>query len=791
MADAGGAADALQGVLQSRDVEVLRIDDAPSGEALVGRLERWRADGPVAGVYWLPALDDEGPFAELSQDALDGAAHRRVKLLYRTMRALYEEADGKGAFLVSATRMGGALGFGDEAATAPLGGAVSGFTKAYARERPEALVKVLDFGPDVEPGALAQALVEETLRDPGAVEIARGGGLRRTPTLVEVPVEDGAPGMTLGADTVFFVTGAAGSITSAIVSDLATAAGGGQFYLLDLAPAPGEDDEDLKAFVRDREALKRTLFERFKAEGTKATPKVIEAELAKLERKAAAATAIARVEAAGGQAHYRSLDLRDSAAVAAVVDEVRAGPGRIDVLLHAGGLEISRTLPDKSPEEFDLVFDVKTKGWHNVLSATQGLPIAASVVFSSIAGRFGNAGQADYASANDLLAKTSFALRGTGTRALVMDWTAWGGIGMATRGSIPTMMALAGIDMLPPEAGIAFIRRELTSGGRADEVVVAQGLGVMLEERHPSGGLDLEAEAPRGPMLSRVVRHGVQDGLLVEFDLDPSQPFLDHHRIDGTPVLPGVMGIEAFCEVAAFGSPGWRVTEVRDVEFLAPFKLYRSEPRTAKVYATFDEVEGERRVRCRLEGERKIVGRGDTQRSLHFSATVVLSRGPIEPMRASVPAPHDHPVGPDSIYAVYFHGPSYQVVEKAWGAGAEISAWMKGDLGPDHLPKDAPLVASPRLVELCFQTAGVAEIGRDRRLGLPSRLGRIRWPDAPETPEGRLTCAVRRGGDHEGVSATVVDEAGAVLVAVEGYHTMALPSEVPEALSAPLDRALD
>ena len=38
---------------------------------------------------------------------------------------------------------------------------------------------------------------------------------------------------------------------------------------------------------------------------------------------------------------------------------------------------------------------------------------------------------------------------------------------MATRGSIPKMMEVAGIDMLPPEAGIPIVRRELIAGGTA------------------------------------------------------------------------------------------------------------------------------------------------------------------------------------------------------------------------------------------------------------------------------------------------------------------------------------
>ena len=52
-----------------------------------------------------------------------------------------------------------------------------------------------------------------------------------------------------------------------------------------------------------------------------------------------------------------------------------------------------------------------------------------------MAGRFGNLGQTDYSAANDLLCKLASAMRTTrpDTRAIVIDWTAWAGIGMASR----------------------------------------------------------------------------------------------------------------------------------------------------------------------------------------------------------------------------------------------------------------------------------------------------------------------------------------------------------------------
>ena len=165
------------------------------------------------------------------------------------------------------------------------------------------------------------------------------------------------------------------------------------------------------------------------------------------------------------------------------------------MLLHAAGLERSHFLPDKDQREFDLVFDVKSDGWFNLLHAIGDMPLGATVAFSSVAGRFGNAGQSDYSAANDLLCKITSSFRTTrpATRGIVIDWTAWGGIGMATRGSIPKMMELAGIDMLPPEAGVPWIRRELTSGGTRGEVVVAGRLGVMLNEWDATGGLDVQA----------------------------------------------------------------------------------------------------------------------------------------------------------------------------------------------------------------------------------------------------------------------------------------------------------
>ena len=788
MPDKAGVADALAQRLQANGVDVLRIDSATDFDGLNNLLKKWTAAGPIHGVYWLPALDHEGPLAGMTLAAWHEAIRVRVKFLHATMRALYEQISKPNTFLVSATHLGGFHGYDDAGAFAPLGGAVVGFSKAYKRERMEALVKAVDFEPQSSAAEVADLLIEETLRDPGAIEIGYTGDQRWTIGLQEQPAVDRNPGLVLESSTVFLITGAAGSIVSAITADLA-AASGGSFYLLDLVPEPDPNNPDLKRFGTDKEGLKRELFARIQARGERATPARVEKELAALERTQAAQSAIDAVRAAGGTPYYFSVNLTDAEAVGKVIDHVRQRSGRIDVLLHAAGLDRSHALPDKDAHEFDLVFDVKSDGFFNLLHAIKEMPLEATVVFSSIAGRFGNVGQTDYSSANDLLCKITSSFRTTrpATRGIAIDWTAWGGIGMATRGSIPKIMELAGIDMLPPDAGVPLIRRELTMGGTRGEIVVGQRLGVLLNELEASGGLDVSASEPQqeklalqGPMLGKVAALRLHDGFTVETGLDPAlQPFLHDHEIDGTPVLPGVMGVEAFAEAAQALLPGWHVTAVEDVNFLAPFKFYRSEPRAVMVETTIHPQGATLVADCLLTGRRPLPNQTEPQVTTHFTARVRLAKQALETLiGVRLGTPEGHIIEAADIYRLYFHGPAYQVLERAWFDGTRIIGLMAKGLPTNHHPSDLPTVMAPRLIELCFQTAGIFEMGVQGRMGLPRHIDRVivaRMPDIVKSP---LYAVVTPNPSQASFDAKVVDEQGNCYVHMTGYSTVALPDAV-------------
>ena len=739
-------------------------------------------------MYWLAALDDEGDPARLSHAAFREALGLRVKRLAVVARALYGRLADPGTFVIAATRMGGTHGHGPVPASAPLGGAVTGFVKALAREREAALCKAVDFATDAAPEAIAGALIAETLADPGAVEIGALHGRRIAIGLAEAPVADPPDDLPVGQ---VVVTGAAGGIVAAIVADLAARARGGTFHLLDLAPAPDPDDPDLQRFAIDRAGLQRELFERHKARGERVTPAAIERALAGLERQAAALAAIDAVTRAGGTARYHQVDLCDPAAVAAALVDVRAA-GRLDLLIHAAGLEISRALPDKSYAEFERVFDVKADGWCNLIAGLGEASLGAVVVFSSIAGRFGNAGQTDYSAANDLLCKLVSHLRRTRpeVRGVAIDWTAWSGIGMASRGSIPKVMAAAGIAMLPASVGAPAVARELAHGG--GEVVIAGSLGALVRERDPEGGLDpaRAAAVPHGPMIGRLLGMGVYAPLVAEVTLDPARaPFLDDHRIDGTAVLPGVMGIEGFAELAQLVVPGSRVVAVEQVRFDAPFKFYRDEPRTLRLEAWLRPAgelagggpgDGEVIAECRLIGVRRLAGRDEPQRTVHFTGRVRLARtGDHAPMPAIAHAalPGDAPsVAAREIYRTYFHGPAYQVLDTVWTAGGDALGRMA-----EHLPPDADLamLLDPRQIELCFQTAGIWELhAHGGHLALPREVEELRWNGGAGGGPMVAHVHVRADGRFD---AEVDDAAGVPCLIVRGYRTAGLDPSGPGA----------
>jgi Polyketide synthase dehydratase len=145
-------------------------------------------------------------------------------------------------------------------------------------------------------------------------------------------------------------------------------------------------------------------------------------------------------------------------------------------------------------------------------------------------------------------------------------------------------------------------------------------------------------------------------------------------------------------------------------------------------------------------------------------------------------------VGHEDVYRVFFHGPAYQVLDRVWCENGQIVGRLAGDLPADHQPAGRPTEFAPRLIELCFQTAGIWELGNAGRMALPTRLGRVVRFAGADAP-GRLWAVVSPREDA-GVDAEVVDETGHVRVRLEGYQTIELPGGVDAEALAPIRTAM-
>jgi hypothetical protein len=370
----------------------------------------------------------------------------------------------------------------------------------------------------------------------------------------------------------------------------------------------------------------------------------------------------------------------------------------------------------------------------------------------------------------------------------VIDWTAWGGIGMATRGSIPKIMEMAGIDLLPPEVGVPTIRRELTAGGTRGEIVVAGRLGLLLNEFDETGGLDAakvnrliaRSDPPFG-MIGVVKAAKLYGGLEIETTLDPSvQPFLFDHQMEGVPLLPGVMGIEAFAQVAGIVAPGYTVAAVEHEQFESPFKFYRMQPRTlylgAVVTPNGDDLMAHTTLRSVTPAPKPNL---PPRTKVHFTAQVRLSPNPIEPGTIEFTPPTvDHlNIGADQIYRIFFHGPAFKVIERACVEGKRAIGLIRVDLPPNASPAGAISIMAPRLIEACFQTAGVWKIVTQQQMALPLSIESVAAYRQMEDAPGRLYAIVTTP-DGESFDAQVIDETGNVYVAVKSYRTVALPGNV-------------
>jgi acyl carrier protein/NADP-dependent 3-hydroxy acid dehydrogenase YdfG len=686
------------------------------------------------------------------------AINRAVFERARVVAVHFAQAGGT---YVTVQDTGGDFGLTHRPGVRAWSAGLSGLAKTAAQEWPGARVRALDVETaQRSPVEMADAILAELLWGGHEREVGlSASGQRMTIGLVDAPALAGLP--LLSSNDVVLAAGGARGVTAATLIALSKVS---QPRVVLLGRTPLEDEPVSCQGITEGAALKRALLETAKAEGRSLTPAELGKKVSNLLACREVRDTLRQLRKAGSEALYLEADVRDAKSLEAALSPIRGAWGPITALVHGAGVLADKRLQDKTLEQFDSVFDTKVGGLRALLTATTGDPLKAIVLFSSVAGRHGNSGQADYAMANEVLNKVAQAesgWRGDDCVVKSLNWGPWAG-GMVTP-ELAAHFEKQGVPLLPVDVGAAMMVAELrdVSHGAVEVVLSGSSSG-----DGGSNGAAVPALAqPKGNVALEVAVAEATHG------------FLNGHCIQETPVVPAVMVLEWFLAAAHQARPDLAVQAVKDLRVLKGIQL-----------AHFTGVGDRFTVRTNESTEGALTVLGMELRAedgtLHYAAAIELVP---QGLLAIVPPPP--PVmgldaAPWDVTELYgdllFHGGPFQVIRALEGVSRE---GMVGDLaGLGEMGwGGGPWQTDVAMLDGGLQLARLWGIHMLGRPSLPTALGEFRMYQ-PGPAHGPIRCEVRArvAAKHRTVTdIRFLDEFGELVAELRGVEMHLLPEQRP------------
>ncbi|WP_189788785.1 type I polyketide synthase, partial [Streptomyces capitiformicae] len=161
------------------------------------------------------------------------------------------------------------------------------------------------------------------------------------------------------------------------------------------------------------------------------------------------------LEESGAQVTIAACDTADRDALDALLATVPADRP-LTAVLHVAGVLDDAPLAAMDAERYATVLRAKLRSAVTLDEATRRLdtPLTAFVLFSSIAGALGSAGQAGYAAGNAFLDALARQRRAAGLPATSVAWGPWAGGGMADDPAVLARLRRGGLTPMEPEPAL-------------------------------------------------------------------------------------------------------------------------------------------------------------------------------------------------------------------------------------------------------------------------------------------------------------------------------------------------
>ena len=439
-----------------------------------------RSAGRIAGLIHVLPLAFQAAEKGVDRRAAWLGTKSLYLLTHNICNDLNESAQSGNAFVLAVSGMGGSLGYGraaDQPSVAAAGG-VAGFIKCLALELPEVMVRLVDIDPQRPAGENIDVLMSELGDSEGPVEVGHDG--QRRVTWESIPAElneSGPPRTQLDSSSVILLTGGARGITAKIAEELARRF---QPRLIlvgrsELAASESAETRDIKTAE-----LKRALIELQKARGEQPDPRAIEQTYQQLVKDRELRDNLQAIRDAGAEVEYTAIDMRDGTAVRQLIESILARYERLDGVVHGAGIIEDKLINDKTTESFDRVFGTKVDSAIHLVERLPEATLQFVALFSSIASRFGNRGQSDYAAGNEFMSKLAVEWDGRSpARVFSVAWGPWSQVGMGA--ALAPYLESRGLSMISPEVGAKMFVDELVFGSKGEsEVIIAGGAENLL-----------------------------------------------------------------------------------------------------------------------------------------------------------------------------------------------------------------------------------------------------------------------------------------------------------------------